>query len=62
LASLATSDPEKLRVVRIADTLNLERFLVSERCVEAIDGRPGVTTTGTARAMEFDAGANLLPL
>ena len=62
LASLAASDPEKSRVVRIADTLNLDRFLVSEACVSAINGRPGVTTSGTARNMEFDASGNLSPL
>jgi hypothetical protein len=62
LASLAEAHAEKLRVVRISDTLNLERFLVSEGCVRAINGRPGVTTAGGARDMEFDAEANLLPL
>ncbi len=62
MASLAASDPEKSRVVRIADTLNLDRFLVSEACVSAINGRPGVTTSGTARNMEFDASGNLSPL
>jgi hypothetical protein len=62
LASLAAPDAEKLRVVRIADTLNLERFLVSESCVGATNGHAGVTTLGTARDMVFDAGANLLPL
>jgi hypothetical protein len=62
LASLAAPDAEKLRVVRIADTLNLERFLVSESCVGATNGHAGVTTVGTARDMEFDAAANLLPL
>jgi hypothetical protein len=62
LASLAASNPEKSRVVRIADTLNLERFLVSESCVSAINGHAGVTTAGPARAMEFDAAGNLLPL
>lgn len=62
VASLASTTPEKLRIVRIADTLNLERFLVSEACVTAINGRPGIATTGAAREMEFDAQANLLPL
>jgi hypothetical protein len=61
LASLAAPDPEKLRVVRIADTLNLDRFLVSEACVSATNGH-SVKTAGTARDMQFDAGANLLPL
>ena len=62
LASLAVPEPEKLRVVRIADTLNLERFQASEACVGATNGHPGVTTAGAARDMEFDAAANLVPL
>ena len=62
LASLASTTPETLRVVRIADTLNLERFLVSEACVKVINGHPGVTTKGSPHEMEFDAEANLLPL
>jgi Lactate racemase N-terminal domain len=62
LASLAAADRGDLRVVRIADTLNLERFLASERCVAALHGRPGVTTADTAREMDFDPAGNLLPL
>jgi hypothetical protein len=62
LASLAAPHPEKVRVVRIADTLNLERFQASEACVGAANGHSGVTTAGAARAMEFDAASNLLPL
>jgi hypothetical protein len=62
LASLASAEPEKLRVVRIADTLNVERFFASEACVGATNGHPGVTTAGEAREMDFDAGGNLLPL
>jgi hypothetical protein len=61
LASLAAPDPEKVRVVRIADTLNLDRFSVSEACVSATNGHL-VTTAGTARDMQFDAAENLLPL
>jgi hypothetical protein len=48
--------------VRIADTLNLERFLVSESCVKAINGKVGVTTNGAARDMQFDESGNLMPL
>jgi hypothetical protein len=57
VASLGAPDPEQLRVVRIADTLNLERFQASEACAGA-----GVTVAGPARVMEFDDAANLLPL
>jgi hypothetical protein len=60
LASLAAPDPAKVRVVRIADTLNLERFQASEACVGATNGH-FVSTAGAARAMEFDSAANLLP-
>jgi hypothetical protein len=60
LASLAAPDPAKVRVVRIADTLNLERFQASEACVGATNGH-SVSAAGAARAMEFDSAANLLP-
>jgi hypothetical protein len=62
LASLAVPDTEKVRVVRIADTLNLDRFLVSEFCVSATNGRTGLTTLSAPREMQFDDAANLLPL
>jgi hypothetical protein len=62
LASLASAEPEKLKVVRIADTLNVERFLASEACVGAVNGHKGVSTVGSARAMEFDASKNLVAL
>jgi hypothetical protein len=61
LASLAAAHPEKVRAVRIADTLNLGRFQASEACAGAANGHAGVTTAGAARAMEFDSAANLLP-
>jgi hypothetical protein len=60
LASLAAPDPAKVRVVRIADTLNLERFQASEACVGATNGH-SVSPAGAARVMEFDSAANLLP-
>jgi hypothetical protein len=62
LASLAVQDTEKVKVVRIVDTLNLARFQMSEACKSAINGHPGVTTKGTPRDMQFDDAANLLPL
>jgi hypothetical protein len=62
LASLAAADAGDLRVVRIADTLNLERFQASEPCVRALNGHQGVKTAGTAREMDFDAAGNLLPM
>jgi len=62
LASLAEPDAEKLRVVRIADTLNVERLQVSEACLRGMNGHAAGTSVGKAREMEFDAAANLLPL
>jgi len=62
LASLAEPDAEKLRVVRIADTLNVERLQVSEACLRGMNGHAAGTSVGKAREMEFDGAANLLPL
>ncbi len=62
LATLPVPDPQTLRVVRIANTLCLERLLVSESCVEALEGRPGIATAGTAQPMRFDENGNLRPL
>ena len=61
LASLASQDPEKLRVVRISDTLNVERLQVSEPCMDVMRGEPGVTAMGAGRPMQFDDAGNLLP-
>lgn len=62
LATLASRHPERLRVVRIANTLRLEKMLASESCVEALRGRPGVTLGGAAEEMRFDGEGNLLPM
>jgi hypothetical protein len=62
LATLASEKPETLRVVRIANTLNIERILVSECCVSILAGKPGITTFGAAQPMQFDGDGNLLPL
>ena len=62
LATLATPHPETLRIMRIANTLNLERLFVSENCVEAVTAFPGVTTVGAPQPMQFDTDGNLPPL
>lgn len=61
LATLASLHAERLRVVRIANTLRLDRMLVSESCADALRGRPGVTVGGTAEEMRFDRDGNLQP-
>ena len=62
LLSLASTAPERLRVARIADTLSLDRFLLSESCIDLINGQPGIAVVGTPRNMEFDANGTLLHL
>lgn len=62
LATLAPEKDQALRVVRIANTLSLDRMLVSEGSAEALKGRAGVSIAGAARAMEFDAEGNLARL
>lgn len=62
LATLAAPHPEKIRVVRIANTLSLGRMLVSECCAEEIGKKPGVSIVGQAQTMQFDPAGNLLPL
>ncbi len=66
LASLASARPEWLRIMRISDTLNLERMLVSESCLDGM--RPDetsfdakLTIVGTPQPMQFDDAGNLLP-
>jgi hypothetical protein len=61
LTTLALPDLEEARIVRIANTLNLERLLVSERCSELLDNRPSVSIAGQPQAMRFDQTGNLLP-
>jgi hypothetical protein len=62
LESLACSNPEVIRIVRIVNTLRLQRMLVSECCSEMLRNRPGITIVGQPRAMQFDHAGNLLPL
>jgi hypothetical protein len=62
LASLASSHPATIRLVRILDTLSLERMLVSECCAEVLARQPEVSIVGPARDMQFDPAGNLLPL
>ena len=62
ISTLATLHPEKLRVVRIANTLSLERIQMSACCAELLAGRPGVSIAGEAREMQFDAEGNLAPM
>lgn len=59
--SLASAHPERLRVVRISDTLNIERMLVSEPCLDTMHKEPGVSVVSSAQPMQYDGDGNLLP-
>jgi hypothetical protein len=59
LATLASAHPETLRVVRITNTLSLERLLVSENCLGLLAGRAGIEISGAAQPMQFDEDGNL---
>lgn len=56
LASLALDDPAQARVVRVRDTLELERIQLSPAC-----SAEGLELEGEARPMAFDAEGQLLP-
>lgn len=62
LSTLGLDDTRAARVVRIRDTLSLERMQVSEACLPELQGRAGVTVTAECQAMRFDAAGNLPPL
>jgi hypothetical protein len=55
LESLALGDSRQAKVVRIGDTLSLERLEMSEACFEEEAGR-NVEKLGPAREMEFVSG------
>jgi hypothetical protein len=61
LASLASLHLERLRVVRIKNTLALDHMQVSESCADAVRELPGVRIEGDAHEMMFDSSDNLLP-
>ncbi|MGD0897636.1 MAG: lactate racemase domain-containing protein [Thermoguttaceae bacterium] len=54
-------EPERARVVRIRDTLNLEWLEASEPVLEEIRALPSIQVRGPARAMAFDAGGAFAP-
>jgi hypothetical protein len=62
IASLATVTPQTLRVVRIANTLELNRLFVSEALLAEGRRRGYLSHPSEARQMAFDEAGNLLPL
>jgi hypothetical protein len=62
LASLGLRDTSQARVVRIADTLSLEKLEVSEPYAELIRGRTDLEPINQPDEMKFDNADKLLPL
>jgi hypothetical protein len=59
LASLAITDSHAARIVRIADTLSLIEFEVSEALREEVERDPNLTTLSELGLMQFDAMGKL---
>jgi hypothetical protein len=62
LRTLCLPDPAQARVVRIRDTLDVERLACSVSLRDAARADCPLETTGPARPFAFDADGNLLPL
>jgi hypothetical protein len=62
LESLALSDAAEARVVRIQDTLSLERVEVSEALARQVAQRSDLESVGEMQELAFDSKGNLVPL
>jgi hypothetical protein len=62
LGTLALADVHQARVVRIADTLSLERLQLSAACLPLMAQGPGLEPLGPPAEMAFGPDDNLLPL
>jgi hypothetical protein len=62
LASLALDDSASAKVIRIADTLSLERIEVSEAYRDRIASEQSLEARSEPKEMQFDAAGNLAPL
>ena len=62
LASAGLAPPERARVVRIRNTLHLDRLLVSEVCRAELAARANVEIVEPAHEFAFDEAGNLPPL
>ena len=62
ISSLATFSLDELKVVRISNTLDLERFDVSVPCLDALDQCSNVEVIGSPKQLDFDEFGNLNPM
>lgn len=53
------ADPKQVRLVRIKNTLSLDRIEISENLVDEARRRPGTRSVGSAADMMFNADGNL---
>jgi len=60
--TLALPDPAQARIVRLRDTLSLDRLEVSTPLLSEIGGRTDLEVAGPAHPLAFDAEGNLTPL
>jgi len=60
LLTCGRADVVDARLVRIHDTLELSRLLVSESLRDSVEGNPGLEIDGAASPMSFDEFGNLL--
>lgn len=60
LQTLGSPPPDRVRAIRIRNTLMLERIWVSPAVWEEIRALPHVEAAGPAQPLAFDAGGNLL--
>jgi hypothetical protein len=62
LGSLGIADLAQARVIRIVDTLSLEKLEISEAYAPELTGRADLDVKGDPVEMRFDSADNLLPL
>lgn len=61
-SSCGITDAKDVRIVRIRNTLDLERIQISENMQDAITGRNDITIAGEPREISFDPEGNLSDL
>ena len=55
-------DPYECSIAHIANTMELDKMLLSENLLPEVEGRDGVEITGPAQELDFDAFGSLAPV
>ena len=61
LSTIGLKGPDRARIVRVRNTLDLVEVLVSEAYLDEVNAREDLAQAGPLRDMEFDAQGDLLP-